>query len=74
MTISKSVATQFSLTISESTGVVCADESMRHLWTLFILQLISQVLEVQFNLFLFCWKAETNAQNFHEEYLFRKEN
>jgi hypothetical protein len=29
--ISKLVATQFSLTISESTGVVCAEESMHHL-------------------------------------------
>jgi hypothetical protein len=37
---------------------------------LFSVQLISRVLEVQMSSFLFCWKAETNAQNFYEDYLF----
>jgi hypothetical protein len=36
--------------------------------TLFSVQPISRVLEVQMSSFLFCWKAETNAQNFHEDY------
>jgi hypothetical protein len=39
--------------------------------TLFSVQPISQVLEVQMSSFLFCWKVETNAQNFHEDYLFK---
>ena len=30
--VSESAATQFSLTILESTGTLCADESMRQLW------------------------------------------
>jgi len=34
--------------------------------TLFSVQLISRVLEVQMTSFLFCWKAETIFQNFHE--------
>ena len=33
--------------------------------TLFSVQPISQVLEVQMHRFLFCWKAETISQNFH---------
>jgi len=32
VTISKWSATQFSLTFSESTGAVRAEDSMRHLW------------------------------------------
>jgi hypothetical protein len=39
--------------------------------TLFSIQPISRVLEVQMSSFLFCWKVETNAQNFHEDYLFK---
>jgi hypothetical protein len=35
MTISESAANQFSLTISQSTGAVGADESKRHLWNRF---------------------------------------
>jgi hypothetical protein len=35
VTISESPATEFSLTISKSTGAVCAEESMRHLWKQF---------------------------------------
>jgi hypothetical protein len=38
---------------------------------LFSVQPISRVLEVQMSLFLFCWKPETNAQNCHEDYLFK---
>jgi hypothetical protein len=33
--ISERATTQFSLTVFESTGAVCADESMRHLWKQF---------------------------------------
>jgi hypothetical protein len=33
--ISERAATKFSVTISESTGAVCAEESMRHLWKQF---------------------------------------
>jgi len=33
--ISDWAATQLSLTVSESTGVVCAEDSMRHLWKQF---------------------------------------
>jgi hypothetical protein len=39
--------------------------------TLFSVEPISQVLEVQITSFLFCWKAETIPQNFHEDYLFK---
>jgi hypothetical protein len=39
--------------------------------TLFSVQSISRVLEVQIYRFLFCWKAETISQNFHEDYLFQ---
>jgi hypothetical protein len=39
--------------------------------TLFIVQPISQVLDVQMTSFLFRWKAETTSQNFHEDYLFK---
>jgi len=39
--------------------------------TLFSVQPISRVLEVQMHRFLFCWKAETFSQNFHEDYLFK---
>jgi len=39
--------------------------------TLFSVQPISRVLEVQICRFLFCWKAETISQNFHEGYLFK---
>jgi hypothetical protein len=35
LTISESAPTPFSLTISESTGVVSASESTRHLWKVF---------------------------------------
>jgi len=38
---------------------------------MFSVQPISQVLEVQMRRFLFCWKAETISQNFHEDYLFK---
>ena len=38
--------------------------------TLFSLQPISQVLEVQMHRFLFYWKDETIFQNSHEDYLF----
>jgi hypothetical protein len=38
---------------------------------LFSVEPISRVLEVQMHLFLFYWKAETIAQNFHEDYLFK---
>ena len=40
--ISKSTVTQFSLIISESTGVVCAVESMCHPWKQFRLWFLSQ--------------------------------
>jgi hypothetical protein len=33
---------------------------------LFSVQPISRVIDVQMSSFLFCWKYETNAQNFHE--------
>jgi hypothetical protein len=33
--ISELATTQFSLIVLESTGAVCADESMRHLWKQF---------------------------------------
>ena len=33
--ISDWAATQFSFTVYESTGVVCADESTGHLWNIF---------------------------------------
>jgi hypothetical protein len=39
--------------------------------TLFSVQPISRVLEVQMSSFLFCWKFETNAQNFYEDYMFK---
>jgi hypothetical protein len=39
--------------------------------TLFSVQLISRVLDIQMSSFLFCWKAETNAQNVHVDYLFK---
>ena len=39
--------------------------------TLFSVQPISGVLEVQMTSFLFCRKAETIPQNFHEDYLFK---
>jgi len=39
--------------------------------TLFSVQPISRVLDIQMTSFLFCWKAETILQNFHEEYLFK---
>ena len=39
--------------------------------TLFSVQPISRVLEVQMRRFLFCWKAETMSQNFHADYLFK---
>jgi len=39
--------------------------------TLFSVQPISQVLKFQMSSFLFCWKAETNGQNFHEDYMFK---
>jgi hypothetical protein len=42
--------------------------------TLFSVQPISRVLEVQMSSFLFCWKAETNAWNFHEDYLFKQQD
>ena len=42
--------------------------------TLFSFHPISRVLEVQMSSFLFCWKAEINAQNFHEDYLFNIDN
>ena len=32
-------ATQFSLTLSESTGAVCDDESMRQLWKTFLVMI-----------------------------------
>ena len=38
--------------------------------TLFSVQPISRVLEVQMTLFLFFWKAKTIPHNFHEDYLF----
>jgi hypothetical protein len=52
--------------------------------TLFSVQPISRVLEVQMSSFLFSWKAEINSQNFHEiiclnsdfsnDFLFRQED
>jgi MoaA/NifB/PqqE/SkfB family radical SAM enzyme len=39
--------------------------------TLFSVQPMSRVLEVQMTSFLFCWKAETIPQNFHEDNLFK---
>jgi hypothetical protein len=39
--------------------------------TLFSVQPISRVLEVQMHRFLFFWKAETIAHNFYEDYLFK---
>jgi len=39
--------------------------------TLFSVQPISRVLEVQMTSFLFFWKAETIPQNFHEDYSFK---
>jgi hypothetical protein len=39
--------------------------------TLFSVQPISRVLEVQMHQFLFCWKVKTIAQNIHEDYLFK---
>jgi hypothetical protein len=39
--------------------------------TLFGVQPIYRVLEVQMSSFLFCGKAETNSQNFHEDYPFK---
>jgi len=39
--------------------------------TLFSVQPISRVVEVQMSSFLFSGKAETNFQNFHEDYLFK---
>jgi hypothetical protein len=39
--------------------------------TLFSVQPISRVIEVQMNRFLFCWKAKTIFQNFNEDYLFK---
>jgi hypothetical protein len=39
--------------------------------TLFSVQPISRVLEVQIHRFLLCWKAEIIFQNFHEDYLFK---
>ena len=38
---------------------------------LFSVQPTTQVLEVQMSSFLLFWKAETNAQDFHEDYLFK---
>jgi len=37
--------------------------------TLFNVQPISRVIEVQMSSFLIFWKAETISQNFHKEYL-----
>jgi hypothetical protein len=39
--------------------------------TLFSVQPISRVLEVQMHRFVFCWKAETISENFHEDNLFK---
>jgi len=39
--------------------------------TLFSVQPITRVLEVQMRQFMFCWKEETISQNFHEDYLFQ---
>jgi len=39
---SEAVATQFSFIVSESTGMVCADESMRQLWTQFQCWILSR--------------------------------
>ena len=39
--------------------------------TLFSVQPISRVLEVQMCRFLFCWKAEIIYQNIHADYLFK---
>jgi len=39
--------------------------------TMFIVQPISQVLEVQMTSLLFFWKAKIISQNFHENYLFK---
>jgi hypothetical protein len=39
--------------------------------TIFSVQPISRVLEVQMSSFLFCLKGETNSQNFYEGYLFK---
>jgi hypothetical protein len=35
MTISERAATMFFLIVSESTGAMCAEDSMRHLWKQF---------------------------------------
>jgi len=39
--------------------------------TLFSVQPISRVLEVQMTSFSFCWKDESISQNFHEDYMFK---
>ena len=39
--------------------------------TLFSVQTISRVLEVQMHRFFFCWKAEMISQNFHADNLFK---
>jgi hypothetical protein len=40
--ISEATTTQFSLTISDSTGVVCSHESRRHMWKLFLWWFLSR--------------------------------
>ena len=39
--------------------------------TLFSVQSISRVLEVQMSSFFFWWKADTDSNNFHEDYLLK---